>query len=150
MPNLSYYALPPSVLKKSHYGTIIVLEFPVTHLPWCYLLISYPFAFEKKWTFLFLFRIHPGQYFHFTYYFCHHPIKELLCPVLINSKNDAEFWHEPLPEGVPTRKCGHSKTTALTQPEISIQLRAHMHSTSGGTDSLLPLPVSLFLSSEIL
>lgn len=43
----------------------------------------------------------------------HCQIKELLCPVLVNFKCDAESWHELLPEWVPTRACGCPKMTPI-------------------------------------
>lgn len=56
-----------------------------------------------------------GQYHHFCS-LCLITVRSrnyLLCPVLVNCIYDAESWHELLPEWVPTRKCGHLKTTPV-------------------------------------
>lgn len=67
----------------------------------------------------------------------HCQIKEPLYPVLVNAKYDTEFWHEPLSEGVQTRKLWTCRDCPIHTAEKSIQLKTYRQSASGVMDRIL-------------
>lgn len=76
-------------------------------------------------------------------------MKGLLCPILVNCKYDAEFWHELLlPEWIPTRKCGHPKTAPVhTAGKVnSVEITYAISFRCDGQHITRSVPSSFFLA----
>lgn len=136
MLQLGYYVWQPSGLKKHHYGRIIILEFPVLHLFWHYLLNSLPFCTWKAVEVYFpqnSSRIISPLLLIIS---DHHQNKEVLCPVLVLSmmlnSGTSHCLKESKQESVDIPRLPHSHSL-----EKSIWLKAHMQPTSGVMDNIL-------------